>query len=607
MFSCLVFCLLLIQTNCTQKKTPDVSEETDFAAGKSIVDIVAPIKHKGIFTTERKDMCDNFHALLNDTLAKHLLRDASDKNDILQHALSYLNNYPDKTEIDHESWTAMQEQNRLVPLPSTEQEQCDMITSLSQTTTFNLNLSKDDDAKLIETYLTVYRYFLTFSDGGLSSIDYSKEEPETSKRLGLILLDRPDYSHPLNLGQQESPSVRYPNYLYILGTHPRSILNQYRQDLVGKYIVALCSSEENCLNINEHSLSITLNKTLDNDPQKIFAKLYDPETDVYENYSLPLEQLQQLFAYSYFYPSTKNENPIFVLKIRSFRSEQLKEDLKYIFKTDIQHYIDQYGSYPKNMVIDLRNNPGGYLTLAKDLGEYFFPKKTLLSNMLTTISSGQMKIFQKNSNAVTTTWRGKNLLYYPLLTEHDHRNPSFINSPSKIVVLLNRGSASTSEIFAAAMKDHQAAMVIGEQSFGKFIGQQSRDELFADIPLKRSLIQTYFFSPLGYSHFLSPQLLDKEHNNPFDHSDFVSIADYLSLVNFEDPTTPITSNPGKLDLDNYTLNTLPLIDITHIQQTQINTLPESCSIPEDFSQIVEQEDCLMDISDAYFSQLIQLQ
>lgn len=606
LFACVIFFLAFLQTNCTQKKTPDVSNENDFSADKTIVDIITPTKDRGIFTTERSAMCASFHALLDDTLVKHLLRDQTDKDILLQHALSFLGTFPNQTEIDYESWAEFEEKKRLIELPQTEDEQCSIVETLAKTTTFNLNLSKDDDAKLIETYLTLYRYFLTFSDGGLSHIDYDKEETDSKKRLGLILVNRPEYSYPLNLDGQEHASVRNPNYLFIQSIHPKSVLNQHRQDLVGKYIVELCSSEENCLKINEQSLFTTLETVLDNDPETIFAKLYDPKNAVYESYVLPLEQLQKLYAYSYFYPSTQNEAPIFVLKIRSFRSEQLNEDLKHVLKTDIQHYIHQFGSYPKNIVLDLRNNPGGYLNLAKSLAEYFLPEKTLLSNLLSTISDGQMKLFKKNENAVTAVWNGKNFLYIPLLTKHDHRNSLFVKQPSNLIILLNRRSASTSEIFAAAMKDHQAAMIIGEQSFGKFIGQNSSDELFADIPLSRSLIQNYYFSPLGYSHFLTPQLLDKEHNNPFDHSDFTNIADYLSLVNFEDPSTPIAKNPGRFDLD-ITLETTPLLTTELIAQTRIDTLPSSCFIPQDFSQIVEENDCLLDISDVYFSQLVELQ
>ncbi|MCI5073293.1 S41 family peptidase [bacterium] len=604
-FICVITFLAFFHSGCSKKHSPKDSDKHGSTPEKTILDVIAPEKQAGLFTTKREQMCGRFHSLLNETLDQHILRNHNDKNTLLQHALSFLQSYPDKTEIDFNAWIELEENNLLVELPSTEKEQCALIDALSNKASFNLNLSEDNNAKLIETYLIVYQYFLNFSDGGLSKLSYGKDSSVQQKILGLVLLNRPDYSYALATNTDGDSKVRKPNYLFIQAVHPRSVLNQYRKDLVGKYIVALCfsESEENCLNINQQTLSKTLQELSKNeDADKLWVKLYKPDSREYELYALPLESLPSLYAYSYTYPSAHYSMPSFVIKIRSFRSEQLKEDLKHIFTNDIQYYIDEFGTYPKNIVIDLRENQGGYLHLATHLAEYFFPKKTLISNALSTVG----KTADKTSQSMRASWQGKDFIYHTLTTEQDLRSNYFINNPPNIILLLNRRSASTSEIFAAAMKDHQAAMIIGEQSFGKFIGQSSKDGLFADIPMNRSLLQNYYFSPAGDSHFLKPQLLHKEHNNPFDQSSFVNIADYLSLVNFDDHSTPIASNPGKLDLES-NLDTTPLINKALLENLQLNQLPAGCQVPSDFTLIIEEQDCLLDISDVYFSQLIELQ
>ena len=102
------------------------------------------------------------------------------------------------------------------------------------------------------------------------------------------------------------------------------------------------------------------------------------------------------------------------------------------------------------VVLDLRNNPGGYLESAVQVASDF-------------IESGVV-VKQEASDGTTITYEvqkdRKNLLQVPL------------------VVLINGGSASASEILAGALRDHQRAKLIGEKSFGKGTVQQPED--FAD-------------------------------------------------------------------------------------------------------------------------------
>ena len=93
------------------------------------------------------------------------------------------------------------------------------------------------------------------------------------------------------------------------------------------------------------------------------------------------------------------------------------------------------------LVVDLRGNPGGYLDAAVDIASHFLPKGAIV---------------------VTEDFGGK---------EASQADTSFgydgIPAGTKIVVLIDGGSASASEIFAGALQDHNAAPIIGTKSFGK--------------------------------------------------------------------------------------------------------------------------------------------
>jgi carboxyl-terminal processing protease len=95
----------------------------------------------------------------------------------------------------------------------------------------------------------------------------------------------------------------------------------------------------------------------------------------------------------------------------------------------------------KYLVIDLRNNPGGYLDAAVDIASHFLPKGTTI---------------------VTEDYGGKE-------TSDISASKGYLDAPpgTKIAVLVDGGSASASEILAGALQDNHAAEIIGAQSFGK--------------------------------------------------------------------------------------------------------------------------------------------
>lgn len=95
----------------------------------------------------------------------------------------------------------------------------------------------------------------------------------------------------------------------------------------------------------------------------------------------------------------------------------------------------------KKLIIDLRSNPGGYLDAAVDMASHFLPKGVTV---------------------VTEDYGGKQ-------DDEVHVSRGYGDLPlgTKIVVLIDGGSASASEIFAGALQDAKVATVIGTTSFGK--------------------------------------------------------------------------------------------------------------------------------------------
>lgn len=126
--------------------------------------------------------------------------------------------------------------------------------------------------------------------------------------------------------------------------------------------------------------------------------------------------------------------------------------------------LQQHGF--KNLIIDLRDNPGGYLQSAVQMANEFLPAKRLI---------------------VYTQGRKS--------PRHDYMSDghgAYQNIP--LIVLINEGSASASEIFTGAMQDNDRATVIGRRSFGKGLVQQQIP--FSDGSLIRLTIARYY-TPSG--------------------------------------------------------------------------------------------------------------
>ncbi|NIK48964.1 carboxyl-terminal processing protease [Variibacter gotjawalensis] len=140
-----------------------------------------------------------------------------------------------------------------------------------------------------------------------------------------------------------------------------------------------------------------------------------------------------------------------VIRVRAVRSRIEGEDIGYVritqfneqtnenLKKAINELAAQHGDKLKGFVLDLRNNPGGLLDQAISVSDSFLEKGEIVST------------------------RGRNAEE----TQRFNARPGDIIKNKPVIVLINGGSASASEIVAGALQDHKRATVIGTRSFGK--------------------------------------------------------------------------------------------------------------------------------------------
>lgn len=157
-----------------------------------------------------------------------------------------------------------------------------------------------------------------------------------------------------------------------------------------------------------------------------------------------------------------------IIKTVSVRSKLLDSDFAYVRVAQFQertqeNMVDaivsmtkQSGKPLKGIILDLRDDPGGLLTGAVGVSAAFLPKDALVVS-----TKGRRTDTQMSLTA--------NPLYYmpnPKLADPNIKLPSNIRD-IPIVVLVNSGSASASEIVAGALQDHKRAVIMGTQTFGK--------------------------------------------------------------------------------------------------------------------------------------------
>jgi carboxyl-terminal processing protease len=130
---------------------------------------------------------------------------------------------------------------------------------------------------------------------------------------------------------------------------------------------------------------------------------------------------------------TKIQDGVYIIQLYNFSAESPE-----LFRDALNAFI---ATNLNRLVIDLRGNPGGYLESAVSMASFFLPE-------------GSVVVSEKQGKLESTV---------------NHRSTGNTGVPkqTRIVVLVDNGSASASEILAGALKDANIATIVGEKTFGK--------------------------------------------------------------------------------------------------------------------------------------------
>lgn len=192
------------------------------------------------------------------------------------------------------------------------------------------------------------------------------------------------------------------------------------------------------------------------------------------------------------------------IMIKSVKSKLLDNKYGYIRLTQFQVLTDkdmeqaiaqlkqQAGGQLRGLVLDLRNNPGGLLDSAIQVSDAFLDKDKKGNAEMIVYTQGRLPGSKFTAMA----------------------NPGDILDNAPIVVLINNGSASASEIVAGALKDNKRAIILGTRSFGKGSVQTV---LPLDNKRGIKLTTALYFTPAGTSiqaKGITPDIVVEEVNVP---------------------------------------------------------------------------------------------
>ena len=186
-----------------------------------------------------------------------------------------------------------------------------------------------------------------------------------------------------------------------------------------------------------------------------------------------------------------------IIQIKSVKAELLKKNIGYIRLTSFNENSSkqikkEIGKLKKNnnlkaYILDLRNNPGGLLSQAIKISDFF-------------LENGEIVSTKGRKASENRRWFAK---------EGD------LTDGKALIVLINYGSASASEIVAGALKDHKRAILLGDSSYGKG-SVQSIIPLKNDGAIRLTIAKYYLPSGKSISEVgVSPDIMIIEESNDF--------------------------------------------------------------------------------------------
>jgi carboxyl-terminal processing protease len=165
----------------------------------------------------------------------------------------------------------------------------------------------------------------------------------------------------------------------------------------------------------------------------------------------------------------------------------------------------------KDLVLDLRGNPGGYMQMATNMLSQLFPNK------------GNLLVYTQGRASHRAEFNSNGRVFYPI---------------DKVAVLIDEGSASASEIVAGAIQDNDRGIIVGRRSFGKGLVQEQYQ--LSDGSALRLTIARYF-TPSGrsiqkaYDH--GGEEYDRDLEERFNNGELLS----ANKINIKDSTKYFTT------------------------------------------------------------------
>lgn len=216
---------------------------------------------------------------------------------------------------------------------------------------------------------------------------------------------------------------------------------------------------------------------------KVDVSIYRPSSKKSIDFSIVRDQIN-LYSVDAAVMYNQDIGYINVTKFAETTTDELNEALDKLSKDGMKY-----------LILDLRNNPGGILDQAKSMSDLF-----LDDNKLIVYTKSRIKQFNEKFNAETESKYEK----IPL------------------IILVNRGSASASEIVAGAVQDWDRGLIVGETTFGK--GLVQRPFLLPDNSAVRITIARY--------HTPSGREIQREYNDKDSYYKEIIIRDESEIDNF---------------------------------------------------------------------------
>lgn len=193
---------------------------------------------------------------------------------------------------------------------------------------------------------------------------------------------------------------------------------------------------------------------------------------------------------------TETKGDVFIIRLYSFSATS--PDL---FRNALREFVES-GKY--KLIIDLRGNPGGYLEAAQDMASWFLPAGKVIVK----------EDFRNEEDTQIFRSKGYNIF----------------NDALRLVILIDGGSASASEILAGALHDHGVATLVGAQSFGKG-SVQELISLTSDTSLKVTIAKWLTPDGLSISHKgLTPDVVVKLDETEFKKGNDNQLAKALEIL-----------------------------------------------------------------------------